>query len=229
MGKATYNWEKNQDKEIQGRIMAGWAAYAKHCDISSKATLPSDWRDRCTTPVCCQLWHMVQRPGHWPNKHRTKNVLPHRPKGTEVGLCSTWHTKTERPTFGSDRSHRYNQPCENNEVFLGRAHQPPERRPMHLECHHAESIRQGRPAKRWRYNLDNYRSDTIWQRTVQNTLTWRPSPNHGTPRLSNLNQTTSVPKPVLGIAVELAFSSTFANVPLVTVAPTQLDMVSGIV
>ena len=25
--------EKNQDKEIQRRIMAGWAAYAKHRDI----------------------------------------------------------------------------------------------------------------------------------------------------------------------------------------------------
>ncbi len=32
--------EKNQGKEIQRRIVAGWAAYAKH-GISSKATLPS--------------------------------------------------------------------------------------------------------------------------------------------------------------------------------------------
>ena len=61
--------------------------------ISSKATLPSAWRDRCTTPVHCQLWHMVQRPGHWPNKHRT-NLRPHRPKWKEV--CSTSHTKDRR-------------------------------------------------------------------------------------------------------------------------------------
>ena len=32
--------EKNQDKGIQRRMMAGWAAYAKHRDIF-KATLPS--------------------------------------------------------------------------------------------------------------------------------------------------------------------------------------------
>ena len=32
--------EKNQDKEIQRRIMASWAAYAKHRDIF-KATLSS--------------------------------------------------------------------------------------------------------------------------------------------------------------------------------------------
>ena len=44
--------------------------------ISSKATLSSAWRNRCTTHVCCQLWHMDQRPGHWPNKHRT-NLQPY--------------------------------------------------------------------------------------------------------------------------------------------------------
>ena len=35
--------------------MAGWAAY-----ISSKAPSPSAWRDRYTTPMCCQLWHLEQ-------------------------------------------------------------------------------------------------------------------------------------------------------------------------
>ena len=43
--------EKNQDKEIQRRIMAGWAAYAKHRDIFKSN------RDSCTTPVC---QHMCQ-------------------------------------------------------------------------------------------------------------------------------------------------------------------------
>ena len=31
--------------------------------------------------------------------------------------------------------------------------------------------RRGRPAKRWRDDLDKYWSDTIWQRTAQNRLT----------------------------------------------------------
>ena len=92
--------EKNQDKEIQRRIMAGWAASTPNTGISPKATLPSAWRDRCTTLACCQLWHMVQRPGHWPNKHRT-NLRPHRPKWKWV--CSTSHTKIEWPTSGSGR------------------------------------------------------------------------------------------------------------------------------
>ena len=33
--------------------------------------------------------------------------------------------------------------------------------------------RQGRPANRWRDDLDKYWRDTIWQRTVQDRLTWR--------------------------------------------------------
>ena len=33
--------------------------------------------------------------------------------------------------------------------------------------------RQGRPAKRWRDDLDKYWSDMIWQRTAQDKLTWR--------------------------------------------------------
>ena len=57
--------------------------------ISSKATLPSAWRDRCTTPVCCQLWHMVRIPGYWPNKHRTI-LRPHRPKMERSMLSITY-------------------------------------------------------------------------------------------------------------------------------------------
>ena len=33
--------ENNQDKQIQRRIMAGWAGYTKNTGTSSKATLPS--------------------------------------------------------------------------------------------------------------------------------------------------------------------------------------------
>ena len=33
--------------------------------------------------------------------------------------------------------------------------------------------RHGRPAKRRRDDLDKYRSDTIWQRTAHDRLTWR--------------------------------------------------------
>ena len=52
-----------------------------------------------------------------------------------------------------------------------------------------KKIRQGRPAKRWRDDLDKYWSDTIWQGTAQDRLIWRRHaealPNHGTQRLPN--------------------------------------------
>ena len=41
---------------------------------------------------------------------------------------------------GEDKSHRYNQHCKKNEMVLGRAYQPPQRRPMDLACHQLETI-----------------------------------------------------------------------------------------
>ena len=95
--------EKNQDKEIQRRIMAGWAAYAKHRNIFKSnlaICLKRQVYNSCVLPA---MTYVVQRPGHWPNKHRT-NLRPHRPKWKEV--CSTSHTKIKRPTSGSGRGQK---------------------------------------------------------------------------------------------------------------------------
>ena len=48
----------------------------------------------------------------------------------------------------------------------------------------------GRPARRWRDELDDYWKGTIWQRIARDRQTGkqhmlRPSPNHGTLRLHN--------------------------------------------
>ena len=77
--------EKNQNKEIQRRIVAGWAAYAIHWNLFKfdKSNIAICLKRQVTTPVWCQLWHMVQKPGHWPNKHRT-NMRPPRPKWKDV-------------------------------------------------------------------------------------------------------------------------------------------------
>ena len=45
--------------------------------------------------------------------------------------------------YRENKSHRYNQQSENNEVVLGRAHQPPQGRPKDLACNHVETIPQG--------------------------------------------------------------------------------------
>ena len=42
-----------------------------------------------------------------------------------------------------------------------------------LGDHMYKKRRHGRPAKRWRDDLDKYWSDTIWQRTAQDRVIWR--------------------------------------------------------
>ena len=109
MSKATCTWSNTTASRKRTRTKRyneeSWqdGRHTLNTGISSKATLPSAWRDRCTIHVCCQLWHMVQRPEYWPNKHRT-NLRPHRPKWKEV--CSTSHTKIKGPTSGSGRGQK---------------------------------------------------------------------------------------------------------------------------
>ena len=113
--------------------------------------------------LCCGL-NMVQIHGHSRNKHRT-NLRPHRPKWKEV--CYTSHTKIERPTSGSGKAisnvrkmkkswtDHINRLNDDRWTSRGTTWGP-----------YDKKIRQGRPAKRWRDDLDKYWSDTIWQRTA---------------------------------------------------------------
>ena len=67
MSQATCTWDNTTASRKRTKTKRyneeSWQAgrHMPNTGISSKATLPSAWRDRCTTPVCCQLWHMVQR------------------------------------------------------------------------------------------------------------------------------------------------------------------------
>ena len=57
--------------------------------------------------------------------------------------CAQHHIQGQKDQpQAEDTNRRYNQQYEKNEVVLGRAHQPPQRRPMDLACHHLETIGQ---------------------------------------------------------------------------------------
>ncbi len=74
----------------------------KHCDLGLSGCLqvwPGAGGITHASSMICTSWSIW----HWPNKHRT-NLRPHRPKWKEV--CSTSHTRTERPTSGSGRGHK---------------------------------------------------------------------------------------------------------------------------
>ena len=95
---------------------------------------------------------------------------------------------------GEDKSHRYNQQCEKNEMVLGRAYQPPQRRPMDLACHHlgdhmtGKDVRGNQPSggeTTWtntgatRYGRGQHKTGSFGDGML------RPSPNHGIIRLPN--------------------------------------------
>ena len=182
MSQATCTWDNTTASRKRTRTNRyneeSWQAgrHTPNTGISSKATLPSAWRDRCTTPVCCQLWHMVQRHGHWPNKHRT-NLRPHRPKWKEV--CSTSHTKIEGPTSGSGRGQLIDIIYTVRKMkwsWAGHINRLKDNRwtsRVTTWRPYDKKRRQGRPANRWRDDLDKYWSDTIWQRTAQDRVIWR--------------------------------------------------------
>ena len=90
--------EKNQGKEIQRRIMAGWAAYAKHRDIF-KSNLAISLKRQVYNS--CVLPAMTYGAETWTLTKQAQNKLAARPKWKEV--CSTSHTKIEGPTSGSRR------------------------------------------------------------------------------------------------------------------------------
>ena len=91
--------EKNQDKEIQRRIMAGWAAYAKHGDIFKSnlaICLKRQVYNSCVLPA------MTYGAETWTLTKQAQNKLA----ATQKEVCSTSHTEIERPTSGSGRGQK---------------------------------------------------------------------------------------------------------------------------
>ena len=94
--------ENNQDKEIQRRITAGWAAYTKHRDIFKSnlaICLKRQVYNSCVLPA------MAYGADTWTLTKQGQNKLAAaRPTWKEV--CTTSHTKIERPTYGAGRGQK---------------------------------------------------------------------------------------------------------------------------
>ena len=119
--------EKNQDKEIQRRIMAGWAATAR---ISSKATrVKRHVYNSCVLPAMPQWCRDLDI--HQTSTQQTcgNKYAQHRIQGQKDQLLGQ----------GEDKSHRHNQQCETNEVVLGRASKTADGPPV---PHHFETTQQ---------------------------------------------------------------------------------------
>ena len=135
--------EKNQDKDIQRRIMAGSTAYAKHRDVFkgnfaiclkrqvyNSSVLPAMKYGEATCTLTKQGHNKLA--AAQTKMERIMLNITYKDRKTNIGVRE--RTTVIHPV--------YNQHCEKNEMVLDRAYNPPQRRSMDLACHHLEAIRQ---------------------------------------------------------------------------------------
>ena len=168
--------EKNQDKEIQRRIMAGWAAYAKHRDIFKSnlaICLKRQVYNSCVLPAMtygAETWTLTKQAQNKLAAAQTKmerSMLNITYKDRKTNIWVRERTKvidiinTVRKMKWSWAGHinRLKDDRWTSRVTSWRPYD--------------KKRRQGRPAKRWRDDLDKYWSDTIWQRKAQDRVVWR--------------------------------------------------------
>ena len=159
--------EKNQDKEIQRRIMAGWAAYAKHRDIFKSnlaICIKRQVYNSCVLPAMtygAETWTLTKQAQNKLAAAQTKmerSMLNITYKDRKTNIWVRERTKvidiinTVRKMKWSWAGHinRLKDDRWTSRVTSWRPYD--------------KKRRQGRPAKRWRDDLDKYWSDTIWQR-----------------------------------------------------------------
>ena len=168
--------ENNQDKEIQRRIMAGWAAYAKHRDIFKSnlaICLKRQVYNSCVLPAMtygAETWTLTKQAQNKLAAAQTKmerSMLNITYKDRKTNIWVRERTKvidiinTVRKMKWSWAGHinRLKDDRWTSRVTSWRPYD--------------KKRRQGRPAKRWRDDLDKYWSDTIWQRKAQDRVVWR--------------------------------------------------------
>ena len=111
--------ENNQDKEIQRRIMAGWAAYAKHRDIFKSNIAISLKRQVYNS---CVLPAMTYGAETWTLTKLAQNKLAAAQTKMERSMLNITYKDRWTNICVRERTHRYNLHCENNEMVLGRAY-----------------------------------------------------------------------------------------------------------
>ena len=168
--------EKNKDKEIQRRIMVGWAAYAKHRDISKRniaICLKRQVYNSCVLPAmtyCAETWTLTKQAQNKLAAAQTKMEtsmlnITYKDRRTNIWVRVR---RTVIDKINTVRKMKWSWAGHINRLKDNRwTPRVTTWRP------YDQKIRQGRPAKRWRDDLDKYWSDTIWQRTAQDRVTWR--------------------------------------------------------
>ena len=185
--------EKNQDKEIQRGIMAGWAAYAKHRD-NFKSNLAICLKRQVYNS--CVLPAMTYGAETWTLTKQAQNKLAATQTKMERSMLNITYKDRRTNIWVRERTKLidlYNLHCEKNEMVLGRAYQPPQRRPMDLARHHLETIWQEKTSRETSQAVERRPEQILERHDMAEDSTrrsfgddmLRPSPNHGTQRLPN--------------------------------------------
>ena len=168
--------ENNQDKEIQRRIRAGWAAYAKHRDIfrsNLAICLKRQVYHSCVLPAMiygAETWTLTKQAQKKLAAAQTKmerSMLNITYKDRKTNIWVRERTKvidiinTMRKRKWSWAGHIN---CLKDNRWTSRV---TTWRP------YDKKRRQGRPVKRWRDDLDKYWSDTVWELGQHKTVIWR--------------------------------------------------------
>ena len=181
--------KKNQDKEIQRRIMAGWAAYAKHRDIfksNHAICLKRQVYNSCVLPAMtygAEIWTL--------NKQAQKKLAAAQTK-MERSMLNVTYKDRKTNIWVRERTKVIDIIKTVRKMKWSWA--------WHINCHkndrwtsrvttwrpYDKKRRQGRPAKRWsddsgatRYGIGRHKTSRLGDGML------RPAPNHGTLRLPN--------------------------------------------
>ena len=154
--------EKNQDKEIQRRIMAGWAAYAKYRDgfrSNLAICLKRQMYNSCVLPAMT-LWC---RDLDTDQTSKQQTCVRTDQNGKKYAQHHIQGQKDQH--LGQEED---NQQCEKNEMVKGIAHQPPQRRLTDVACRHVETIQMPRKNEKGDQPSDGEATwtTTAWSHTI---------------------------------------------------------------
>ena len=165
--------DKSQDKDILRRITAGWTAYAKHRDIFKSnfaICLKRKVYNSCVLPAMtygAETWSLTKQAQKKLAAAQTKmersmlNITYHDRKTNTWVRAKTGVTDVIKTTRRMKWSWAGHISRLKDDRWTKRI--------TTWEPYGRKRLR-GRPAKRWRDDLDEYWNETTWQRTAQGKL-----------------------------------------------------------
>ena len=159
--------------EIQRRVMAGWAACAKHRDIF-KSNLAICLKRQVYN--FCMLPAMTYGAETWTLTKQAQNKLAAAQTKMERSMLNITYKDRRTNIWVRERTKLIDILYTVRKIkwsWAGHINRlKDDRWTLHVTAWrpYDKKRRQGRPAKRWRDDLDKYWSDTIWQTTAQDRV-----------------------------------------------------------